>query len=69
MDKQVNEINVPEIDGRLQALTQQRDFANNQVVHLAGSLNAAQARIRELEAEVKSLKEQHPVNEAPDKEA
>ena len=44
-----NEVNLYELDGRLQALVQQRDFALNQNVLLSGQLNKALQEKKELE--------------------
>lgn len=51
------EINMKEIDGRMSALAQQRDAANNQVVIMAGQITALNAQIEELTAELAKLKE------------
>ncbi len=44
-----------EIDGRIQALVNQRDNANNEVVTLVGKIAVMQATIQTLEQKVKDL--------------
>lgn len=43
-------ISAAEIDGRIVALTNQRNEANDRIVLLSGMLAVAQQRIKELEA-------------------
>jgi hypothetical protein len=49
-----------EINGRMQALVQQRDGLANDVVLLAGKLAVAEARINELTAEAQKARGQEP---------
>lgn len=51
----MNEISVHEIDGRLNALTNQRNEALNQVVVLHGVLTVKERQIAELEEKLKAL--------------
>lgn len=53
-----NEVNLYELDGRLQALVQQRDFALNQNVLLNGQFNRAIQEKKELEIKVAALEAQ-----------
>ena len=50
------DISIPEIDGRIHALTEQRNDAMNQAVLLNGRLAAAQHKIGGLEKEIADLK-------------
>jgi uncharacterized small protein (DUF1192 family) len=53
------QVSVIEIDGRINALTNQRNEANDRVVLLTGLLAERDMRIRELQEEVAKL-QKHP---------